>query len=359
MLQVDIGLRLNANFELNFQLEQSATTRSNVLCLLGASGSGKTTVLRALAGLVKPDRGTICFGDASWFDADSGIYLSPQQRRIGYLQQFDGLLRRLTVLENLQLASLALPTKKRKDSIVQIAKTFKLEPLLNQKISTLSGGQRQRVALAQAMLRRPELLLLDEPLQSLDALSQQRTREQLRECFKSLACNVVFVTHDRTDALTLADQVIVLDAGRVSQEGTVEAVFHNPASFAVAQMVGIDNVCSATVVSNVNNQTEVRVESVTLQCASTLLKGSQVLVCFRAEDVLLAKVLSANTSARNQLTGRIVSIVPDGLYYNVKIDCGFRITARVTRQAIIELSLESDAAVVCLIKSTAIHLITK
>jgi molybdate transport system ATP-binding protein len=200
-----------------------------VTVLFGPSGSGKTTVLRCLAGLERPEQGEIRLGTKVWFDSARAVNLPPQARDIGYLFQDYALFPHLTVEQNVAYG-LRGPAADRSRRVLELLDMLRLHDLGRRYPGHLSGGQQQRVALARAVARRPALLLLDEPLSALDGPTREQLRGELRRWLTALNVPTVVVTHERIEALTLVDVVIVMDGARVCQTGSPETVFARPSS---------------------------------------------------------------------------------------------------------------------------------
>src|SRR5205085_6002287 len=210
--------------------------------LFGPSGSGKSTTLRCLAGLERPDRGMICFGDEVWFDSARRIFLPPQRRRIGYLFQDYALFPHLRVAQNIGYGLGKIAAPERRQRIEEITTLLGLAGLDDRYPRQLSGGQQQRVALARALICRPRLLLLDEPLSALDAPTREQLRRQLRHWLIKLRIATILMTHDRIEAVALGDHVVIFEAGRARQSGSVQQVFSAPLDLGVARIVGVDTI---------------------------------------------------------------------------------------------------------------------
>ncbi|MEZ5208171.1 MAG: ABC transporter ATP-binding protein [Acidimicrobiales bacterium] len=214
------------------------------LVLLGPSGCGKTTALRMIAGLDAPSAGSIRIGDRVVDD------LEPAERNISMVFQSYALYPHMTVARNIESPMLArkvaapdgtvrkLTKAERSQRIAEAAAGLGLEDLLDRKPAALSGGQRQRVALARAIVGRPEAFLMDEPLSNLDAKLRVATRAELVRLHERLGTTIVYVTHDQVEAMTMADRVALLDAGRLQQVGTPQEVYDRPANRFVAQFLG-------------------------------------------------------------------------------------------------------------------------
>src|SRR5947208_7710888 len=289
---------LTAEFEKHFpggtviqvELRRPADAFS-LTVLFGPSGSGKSTTLRCLAGLDRPERGTIRFGDEIWSDAVRGIFLPPQRRRIGYLFQDYALFPHLRVAQNVGYGLGRIAAPERRQRIEEITALLGLAGLEDRYPRQLSGGQQQRVALARALVCRPRLLLLDEPLSALDAPTREHLRRQLRHWLVELQMFTVFVTHDRIEALALGDHMVVFEAGRVRQSGSVQQVFSAPADLNVAHIVGVDTIERGKVVQVSDGLATVRVSPKQLIALAPSRRNcgrdGEVYVCIHAEDVML------------------------------------------------------------------------
>ena len=205
-----------------------------LLCLLGPSGSGKTTTMRMIAGLEIPDGGEIRLGDRDI------TLLEPRERRIGMMFQGYALYPHMSVRDNI-----AYPLKvrgtgegERKRRVAEVASMLDIEHLLDRAVSQVSGGQQQRAALARAIVQRPELYLLDEPISALDAVLRSTMRGEIKRLQKLLGTTTIVVTHDQLDALSMADSIAVLKDGELRQLGTPEDIFDRPANTFVAQFLG-------------------------------------------------------------------------------------------------------------------------
>jgi molybdate transport system ATP-binding protein len=331
---------------------------NRVMVLFGPSGSGKTTILRCLAGLDRPQEGFIRFGEQIWFDAAAGISRPPQQRRLAYVSQDYGLFPHLTVGQNIRFGmDAAVPDAQ--DRVEAILRTVHLEGMAGRFPKQLSGGERQRVALARALARDPHLILLDEPLAALDLPLRDPMRQELRRFLRSIDVPSVVVTHDRVDALTLGDRMAVLSGGYIRQVGPVHEVFSRPVDLAVAASVGVETVVPGDIVESTNGLLTVRVGASRILVAQAAVTAQSVFVCVRAEDVILETSPRGDVSARNQLTGRVTAIQPEGGVVRVTVDCGFSLSALITKPAYDELRLTEDSTVTAVVKATAVHLIPR
>jgi molybdate transport system ATP-binding protein len=333
------------------------TGEGRVMVLFGPSGSGKTTILRCLAGLDRPQEGFIRLGEEVWFDAAAGIDRTPQARQLAYVSQDYGLFPHLTVEQNIRFG-MDGAGRRTPDRVGTLLRTVHLEGMARRFPTQLSGGERQRVALARALARDPRLILLDEPLAALDLPLREPMRQELRQFLRSVDVPSVVVTHDRIDALTLGDRIAVLSGGVIHQVGLVHDVFSRPADLAVAASVGIETVVPGDVIENAEGLATVRVGTSRIRVAQPAVVSQPVFVCIRAEDVIL-EAAPQDVSARNQLPGCVTRLQPEGGVVRVTVDCGFSLSALITKPACDELRLTEGSAVTAVVKATAVHLIPR
>lgn len=210
--------------------------------LLGPSGCGKTTLLRMIAGLEKPDTGAIYFDETPVFDADKGINLLPEKRGLGFVFQDFALWPHMTVFENVAFGLRARKDTKNLDSRVHEAlETVRLVEYAKRYPHQLSGGQQQRVAFARAIVIKPSIILFDEPLSALDALLREQMRFEISALARQLGLTSIFVTHDQVEAMSMSDQVVVMDKGDILQKDSPENIYNHPATPFVARFIGKSN----------------------------------------------------------------------------------------------------------------------
>jgi molybdate transport system ATP-binding protein len=338
-----------------------------MLVLFGPSGAGKTTILRQLAGLERPDAGTIRFDDEIWCDVAAGVWRPPQARRIGLVFQEPTLFPHLTVRDNIAYGVRLGSDRGRtgvgpgSDRVEDIAALLGIRNLEDRQPRELSGGEAHRVALARALAPGPRLLLLDEPFASLDMPTRTRLRRDVRGLLHRTGTPAILVTHDRTEALAMGDAAVVMIGGRVRQAGPISDVFSHPADIDVAASLGVEAVLPARVLTSAGGLLEVAVSHVVLQVAErdALAPGADVYACIRAEDVTLGLQLSTHASARNHLAARVVSIAAEGPVDRVSLDCGFPLDALITRRSREELHLTPGSQVTAAIKATNVHLVPR
>ncbi|MGD1960585.1 MAG: ATP-binding cassette domain-containing protein [Fulvivirga sp.] len=222
MIGFHIKKRLNTSlgetqFQFDFEIQKESFT-----AIYGESGAGKTSLLRMISGLMKPDDGTITYNGKVWFDQKKNIDLHTGQRKVGFVFQDYALFPNMTVLGNLKFALSKSADPVIIDSVIDITDLGELKSKMP---DTLSGGQQQRVALARAIVQQPELLLLDEPLSALDTVMQQKLQDYLIKVHKEFKLTTIFVTHDITQIIKMADQVMILESGKVVKAGKPTVIF--------------------------------------------------------------------------------------------------------------------------------------
>jgi molybdate transport system ATP-binding protein len=350
--------RFGKGVEVETDLRQS-TDRFSITVLFGRSGCGKTTTLRCLAGLDRPEEGSITFEKTPWFDAQRRVFLTPQQRDIGYLFQEYALFPHLSVARNIAYGLRRLSRNEQRRRVGEMLELFQLAGLENRHPHQVSGGEQQRIALARVLVRRPKLLLLDEPLSALDQPTRDQLRPELRHLLVQFGIPVVLVTHDRIEAMALADHLVVLDHGRVRQQGDVAGIFNRPVDVEVARIVGMENMQPGRVVETVEGLSRIAVGQTHLFALAPTPPAENVFVCIRPEEIVLQRGTTGHSSARNRLPGVIDSLAAEGPLVRIALDCGFPLVALVTRIACKELELREGDAITALVKAPSVHLIAR
>jgi molybdate transport system ATP-binding protein len=241
-----------------FTLDVAWSAGDGVAVLFGPSGAGKTLTLQCLAGLIRPDAGRIALGERVLFDAAGGVDEPPQRRRIGYVFQGYALFPHLTVADNVGFGLREAPRARRRERVAAMLERLGLAGLARRYPRELSGGERQRVALGRALAIEPALLLLDEPLSALDAPLRRTLRDELRGLLSEVGTAAVLVTHDFTEAYRLADRIVVYDGGRVVQSAPRAELLWQPASEAVARIMGVRNLLTGAVVKATPDRIQLR-----------------------------------------------------------------------------------------------------
>jgi molybdopterin-binding protein len=315
--------------------------------VLGPAGAGKTTLLETIAGIRAAASGRVMLRGV---DVTA---LPTESRRIGMVYQHGYLFPHLTVERNIAYGADVHAAR-------EMAERFGADAFASRSVTSLSGGERQIVALARALAPAPDILLLDEPFAALDPRRRVRVRAELRRLQRERGMTVLHVTHDFVEAGTLGDLAMVLDDGRLSQVGTPDAIFRKPASGAVADFIGAENVYSGTIA---RGATDDDIATLTFSGDGLTLvgvgdhPGGAGHAVVRGEDVVLARQHPSPSSARNVIEGRILEVAPSGVLARVTIALGTStLVAIVTQQSATALGLAAGESVVASIKATAVHL---
>jgi molybdate transport system ATP-binding protein len=338
-LQADFALPLRS-FELALALEVTRTT-----ALVGPSGSGKSSMLRVVAGLVRPPRGRVALGNEVWLDAERGVCLPPEARRVGLVFQDYALFPHLSVRRNVAYGAQA--------PVDDLLERFRIAHLADARPRELSGGERQRVALARALARGPEVLLLDEPLAALDAHTKSTVRAELAELLRGLDLPALLVTHDYEDAAALADEVGVLVDGSLRQLATPAELVARPRDAFVASFTGA-NLLRGRARRNGGALTEVRLESGDDVFSTDEAEGEVGVVVYPWE-IAVARAHAADAdSALNVLRGEIGSVVEVANRVRVRIG---PVTAEVTAASAERLELARGGVAYATFKATGTRLV--
>jgi tungstate transport system ATP-binding protein len=330
---------------------------AEVLAIIGPNGAGKSTLLRIINLLEKPTKGEI-YLDGERI-GNSGILA--ERRKMAMVFQ-DPLLFNQSVFANVAygLRARRLAEEEIKKKVGAILKKMKIDHLANKPSWQLSGGEAQRVSLARAMVIEPEVLFLDEPFTFLDPPAREAIRNDLVELVRQMNLTTVYVTHDRTEALIVADRIAVMDQGRILQSGSAFDVFNRPVNEAVADFVGVETVLSGKTVSSRNELSRVVVDGSEIEVAGVFPESSKVLLCIRPEEVTIEETGDEHhTSARNHFIGRVVDLVNMGALIKASLDCGFPLVSYITKQSKEDLGLEVGSKVKASFKASAVHVIRK
>ena len=354
MLRLQLQRRL-ADFALDVDIE----CHYPVTAVFGPSGAGKTSLLNMVAGLLQPDAGEIAVDDHILFSTAQRIDLPPEKRGIGYVFQEDLLFPHLNVEENLRYGRDLLPLAARRFELAQIVELLEIGPLLARHPAHLSGGERQRIALGRALLASPRLLLMDEPLASLDQGLKSRIIPYLRHIRDDLQIPILYVSHSVAEILELTGQVIVLNKGQVIAHGDFFKIATDPAVLPLVEEYGFENVLAVEIVA-ANAQRGI----CEVDCHGQSLKipycdqpiGSRLFIGIRADDIILARNRPEGLSVRNALRGTIREIADVEGKQLLYIDVGRRLAAKTTLDAVEELDLKVGDSVYCLVKTHSIRI---
>ncbi len=353
-LSLDVLLD-RAAFSLNVALDVEL---KSITALFGPSGSGKTTLLRVIAGLEGDARGTVAFDGDVW--QSDAVRVPAHRRRIGYVFQDGRLFSHLTVKQNLEFAlrRSTPPTARPSIDLPAAVAALDLGSLLERRTPSLSGGEPQRVAIARALLANPRLMLMDEPLSSLDTARKAEIVPHIEKLPATFGIPVLYVTHNVDEVARLANDAILLAAGRVVAHGQVSDVFERVdlGSYTGGLEAGV--VLRARVLAHENGVATLRVGAQQVRVPMTAATvGETRPIRIHARDVAIATVRPEKLSIRNVLSARVLTIEP-GANMNVELTLdvdGDRLRARITRDALEELELATGAEVFALVKSVALE----
>ena len=356
MLQVQLYKR-RGEFKLDIDF---TAPMPGITALFGRSGCGKSTAISLIAGLLSPEQGRVKIGDDMLVDTDTRIDVDARHRRIGVVFQDARLFPHLSVQGNLHYGARrvprGLPTPIHFEDVVEL---LGLGALTARRPHELSGGEKQRVALGRAVLSQPRLLLLDEPLASLDQARREEVLPYFEKLRDALAIPIVYVSHQFDEILRLATRVVLLDSGRVLTHGDLATVSRHPA---LREIVGPDAV--GAVMSGVVEGTDdagltlVRIGDAQLVVDEPAAVGQRIQIQVLARDVILAAARPVGLSVRNAVAARVVSVKPDvGRAVLVELDIGRAATllARITARASQELELVPQKEVWALIKAVSLR----
>ena len=327
------------------------------VALIGANAAGKTTLLRCLAGLHTPDRGRIELDGDVWFDSERRVDTPAHRRRVGVVPQHGVLFPHLDVEGNVAygLRASRLPRAEARRRTHDALERYGLLPLAPRRPDTLSGGERQRVALARATVLDPDLLLLDEPLSALDAASRAAVRASLRDLLRERRACTVLVTHDARDALELAAEAVVLDGGRVVQQGAPAELAQRPRSAPVAALMG-QNWLAGVAERRDGELWTLRCGSLQIRAVADVQEPPReqgaAYVLVDPRDITLHHDVPEG-SAQNVVQARIASLVDTGGPLRVTLDTQPRLVVEVTARAVEQMHLHEGSAVHASFKATA------
>lgn len=360
-LAVDIRLPLD-HFTLNVAFE----TTHRVTGVFGVSGSGKTSLLEAIAGLRRGTQGQLQFGKSTWLDTATKVYVPPEKRGIGYVPQDSLLFPNQRVRQNLYAGRKRAPQHNLafETTFTHVTQVLDIAHLLDRPVTTLSGGERQRVALGRALCSGPSLLLLDEPLASLDVGLRRKVLPFLHRVRAQFETPMFLVSHNPVEVQALCDDLIVLRDGHIIARGTPHRVLTRPDVFPMAEHEGFENVLSARIQESHADTSVLSLQDpdtspVLLVPRSDQPVGSNVLVSIAANEIILATEEPKNLSARNILPARVESVnrLGTGCLVHTRLANDIPpLVAEVTTRAVADLNIYPGVQVFLIIKTRSFTL---
>jgi molybdate transport system ATP-binding protein len=347
-----------------FDLDVDFATTHRVTGIFGASGSGKTTLLETIAGLRRGARGLIASGENVWLDSDRKLMLPPERRGIGYVPQDSLLFPHLSVRENLA-AGRDRALREGHDverTLAAVIRVLDIGALLDRSPVTLSGGERQRVALARALCSGPRLLLLDEPLASLDVGMRRKVLPFLHRVQAEFMLPMLLVSHNPVEVQALCDDLIVLREGRIIARGEPRIVLTRPDVFPLAEREGFENILPARLVETHGHVSTVRLGEegdgpLLTVSESSLAPGSRLLLGIPANEIMLATDRPVGLSARNIIPARVENVQSVGTWRLITTRVGGSappLVAEVTADALDELHIEPGVELFLIVKASSV-----
>jgi molybdate transport system ATP-binding protein len=353
MLDVSLGKR-HGDFRIDVAFQSDGAM---VTALFGRSGSGKTSVIDMVAGLVRPDEGRVVVDERVLFDSEKRIDLPPARRRIGYVFQEGRLFPHYTVKGNLLYGMERTTVAERLIRFDSVVEVLGIASLLDRRPGKLSGGEKQRVAIGRALLTSPRLLLMDEPLASLDGARKAELLPFIARLPGQFGIPILYVSHAMDEVLRLADHLVLMDSGRMADCGTVEEVMSRPSFAAVSGGQDLANVITATVAKNdpLHGTTHLAFPGGVIRVPLlTVEPGLRLRVRIDAGDVMLALTKPTGLSVQNIFPAQVTSLRSDRGLVDVGLDLGCSLQARISEQACADLGLEIGLSLYALVKTAAI-----
>jgi molybdate transport system ATP-binding protein len=356
VLKADIALQRP-----NFRLKVDCEISNPVTGIFGASGAGKTTFLKTLAGLATPDEGSISIGNTLVFNADKNTNLPPEKRKVGFVFQEGRLFPHLNVAQNLRYGMHKATTA----HFQEVIEMLQISDLLSSKVSEISGGQAQRVAIGRALLHMPDILLLDEPFSALDKGLRHYIITLLKPLIAKYNLAVIVVSHELADLLMLTNNLIIMQDGRSIAHGNYFQLVANKQVLPKLSATGLINALDVTIdgLDAQKGLISLSKNGQTLQAepwmqTTDLTSGASVHVVLRPEDITLASHEITDISIQNQLPATIKQLIVTENKTICLIDCGFQLIAEVSLATTQKMRLQPGDSIWCLFKAAAVKVNT-
>jgi len=331
--------------------------RGECLALAGPSGAGKTSILRVAAGLLRPDRGRVEANGETWLNTERDVDVPAEERRCGYVFQHYALFPHLSAWQNVAYPLRGLSRRERHERALELLERFGLGKLADARPHTLSGGERQRVAVARALARGPEVLLLDEPLSALDARTRASAARELAAVLRESEAPALLVTHDFAEAAQLGDRVGIVDQGRVVQQGTATELAASPRSAFVADFTGAV-VLTGTARPGADGLTHVELDGGGTVTSTDAGAGPVAVSVYPWEIAVEDPDDEPHGSAQNRVTAEVVSVTTVGNRVRLGLAGPQALVAEITLASAERLELHPGARVTATWKATVTRLVT-
>lgn len=360
-LHAEIRLKIEG-FELDVNLEMG----SEIGVIFGPSGAGKSLLLRTIAGLLTPDAGKISLGSRVIFDSRAQIDIPPQARKIGFMPQQYALFPHLTVTQNIGYGLFNWSKPDRDARLRELIEIMRLEHVRDRHPDEISGGEQQRTALARAIAPKPSILLMDEPFAALDEILREHLRQELMRLQQRFHIPVLLVTHNLVEAYTLASQVVIFQAGRITQQGKRDDVFRRPGTPEIAQLMAMNNVISVEVdeVEPEAIQLDWWGESIKLAGRYDFPQGARIKIGIRPEDIMIVRKTNRPLEQAGDIffEGRLIADQARGFDHQLTFSIHSapsqdgELIVRVPHPTFLRLGLQLDATHTLAIRPQAIHI---
>ncbi len=329
----------------------------SILALIGPNGAGKSTLLLMLAGLLKPQQGKIYFQGKPIETRDDLFML---RRHVSVVFQ-EPLLLNSSVFENvaLGLKFRNIGREERRTRVRKSLEYFGISHLAERSARALSGGEARRVSLARAFAIKPQMIMLDEAFNSLDPPSRETIIEDFKNTLDETKITAILALHDREETLRLAQDVCVMNNGKIVQSGTTTEIFNLPGSEFVAGFVGTETILEGTVKSCAVGNMIVSVNSREIEAVGDCSIGQKVYCCLRPENVTIAREAQQKISARNVFEAKVSKIIRQGFFNKLILDCGFPLVAYITIPSCEDLGISPGVTVMVSFKATSVHVIPR
>lgn len=344
---------INFDLELvrgDFRLQASLTSDAQVIGLFGPSGAGKSTLLSALAGALAPTQGRIVINARKLFDSAAGVNVPMHERRIGLVYQDGRLFPHLSVTNNLRYGMRLLKGKSRFE-FDQVVQLLELGSLLHRKPGMLSGGERQRVALGRAILSSPDILLLDEPLASLDVRLKEQILPFLRRIKQETSIPMLYVSHSLREILALTQEIAVMHAGAIVASGNIHNITEGQSAFSALHSLGVDNALPVRITEHhpdAGYSVGACGEHALLLPFSPYPVGQETTLIIPASQVKLAREPVGSITLQNKIPGTVSAIHQMANFMLIDIDVGFLLRAETSLKSIQDLGLDKGSRISCL-----------
>ena len=334
---------------------------NGITVLFGPSGAGKTSILRAVAGLLVPDEGLITLGETVFFDSAHGVNIPVRRRGVGYVFQNHLLFPHMTAEQNALYGARGGDEKSARERVHDLFVMMGISKTASRRPHELSGGEQQRVALVRALASEPSIMLLDEPLSSVDSATRSRLTEEIADIQQKTGVPFLYVTHNHAEAMRLGKTMFLIDEGKIARRGTPSEIINTPQTASVARIVGTENIFCGKISRHQPDEGLTTIDAGGCEIETSyngLEIGSAITVGIRSEDILVSRERITQTSARNVLEGEIKNIFQGGDKTSLVVNCGVNFKVSLTPAAARILELTEGCRIFLIFKAWSVHVLT-